>query len=172
MTSSRRALDYNELTRACYLAGGHSTVQEIGEDIGVSDLHAITQCLKLFNIVCSAKPFGVRQVNVFLSPTGIENLRTVARSQGIIGADGHQKLMEQAARRLAADPPLLRAVLDPNTRPIFVPSETMDGLTVEAGERGIASETLAGRLLEHIAKDQMVGAIMDDEAGSGTFARK
>jgi hypothetical protein len=162
MSSSRRALDYNELTRACYLAGVHATVQEIGEDIGVSDLHAITQCLKLYNIVCSAKPFGFRQVCVALSPSGIDHLRTAARSQGIVGADSHQKLMEQAARRLAADPALLRAVLDPNTRPIFVQAGSMDGLMVEAGKRGIAPETLAGNLLEHIAADKMVGAILDD----------
>jgi len=158
-----KLLEFTQLMRASYLAGQGKTVEEIADDLRVRDQASIRQNLATFGVRLTPKPFGFRPVTVRLSPAQIEGLHQVAASQGIAGEESHVQVLEQAGRRLGADPELLKAVLDPTLRPVFIEDTYVEGLEAEAKTRGIKPGVFAGKLLAIIAKDRMYGAVIDED---------
>jgi hypothetical protein len=55
-----------------------------------------------------------------------------------------------------------RASLHDRCRTVHVPLAVLDSLKTDAKKRGISPETLAFLIIETVAKDKLVGAILDD----------
>jgi hypothetical protein len=145
-----------DIARAIDLGARGATQKELAAEFGCS-VEKVVRSLSVVGVRLQPKPFGMRPVTVTLSRDQVAGLRAVANKQGVRGIDAHAKVLEQAGRRLGADPDLLQAVLDPTLRPVFLDGDDVARLQDEAERRGLTSDALAGLIVSLVVRDRWWG---------------
>jgi hypothetical protein len=158
--SADAILNIVQIAQAIRMGERGLTQKELAAEFGCS-VEKVVRSLSAVGVRLEPKPFGFRSLSITLSPTQVAGLKAVAARQGIAGADCHRQVLEQAGRRLGADPDLLAAVLDPVLRPVFLEGDDVARLKDEAGKRGITPDALAGLIVSIVLRDRMVGAVID-----------
>jgi hypothetical protein len=153
-------LSIPQIAAAAHLAGRDYTAKEIADELGRTE-RSVRISLGSVGVSLKPKPSGFRHVTITLSPVQVEGVRMVAQRENMLGREGHIAVLEKACRRLATEPDLLASLMEKSQTPAFVSAETFDLLRPEAERRGVTPGALAAMIVDVVARDGIVGAVLD-----------